>query len=276
MPLKLPLKLLLPVVPPPLANVVLAIVDQLDLEALPVSMDTTVSMDSQANPEIAAHQLDQLPNLFPNHRNNAHAKLHQETEVPQDPKELMDHPVMEVHQALMANQEIKDHVDLPAHQAQSADPETKAHQVNPANSAPPNPAHPAQLAPTANPVHQALLAKEAKLEKTVVQVPQVLQEMQAHQVVLARTALPAVPAMQAKLVHLAHAITAHQLVWLQVIKHDRQEQLATNIDCQNDQIYTNSDHKQIAKNMLSLSSIYHFLVFVLTQTFHVKKNHVCV
>jgi hypothetical protein len=256
--------------PPPLANVVLAIVDQLDLEALPVSMDTMVTKDSQVNPEIAAHQLDQHPNLFQNHQNNAHAKLHQETEVPQDQKELMDHPVMEVPQALMANQAIKDHVDPPAHQAQLEDPETKAHQVKLVNSQAPKLVHPVHLAPPANPVEQALLPNLARLVKMVPQAKKALQEMQALQVVLARTALPAVPAKQANLVHLAVAITAHQPVWLQVIKHWRQEQLVNNNNCQNHHINFHCENQQIAKTRPSLN-IYYCLLFVLTQTFHVKK-----
>jgi hypothetical protein len=235
--------------------------------ACPASMDTMDPMDSQANPEIADHQPDQLPNSFPNHPINARAKLHQETEAPQDPKEAMDHQEMQAHQALMVNQEIKDHADPLAHPAQLEDPETKEHQVNPANSQAKRPVHLAQPVPTANPVLQALAAKLVKLVKTAPLVPQVLQAMPALQAELARTAPQAVLANQAKLVHPALAITAHRLVWLQVIKHWRPSQLAINIH----QINSHCDQKQIAKIMISLSSITHFFFFILTQTFHVKK-----
>jgi len=249
-----------------LANVVLAIADRLDPTVWLVSMDTMESMDSLANPEIADQLLDQLPNSFPNHQINAHAKLHQETEAPQDPKEAMDHQVMQVHQALMANPVIKDHVDHPAHQAQLEDQERKEHQVSPANSRAKKPAHLEHPVQTVSQAAPALVAKLVKLVKTVALVPQVLQAMQALQAELARMALQAVPANQAKLVHPALAITAHQLVWLQVIKHWRQQQLANNIHFIFNFYY---DQKQLAKIMPSLN----FFFFILTQTFHVKKGH---
>jgi len=235
------------------ANVVLAIAALLDPTAPPVSMDTMDPMDSPANPEIADHRPDQLPNSFPNRPINARAKLHQETEAPQDPKEAMDHPEMQVHQALMVNPEIKDHADPPAHQAQPEDPETKEHQVNPANSQAKKLVHPVQLVPTANPALQALVVKLVKLAKTAPPVPEVLQAMPALQAEPARTAPQEVPANQAKLVHPALAITAHRLVWLQVIKYWRPDQLATNIH----QINFHCDQKQIAKIILSLSSLTH-------------------
>jgi len=242
---------------------------------LPVSMDTTESTDSPANQEIADHRPDQLQNSCPNPRINARAKLHQETAVPQDPKEPMDHQAMQVHRAPMVNQEITDHVDHPAHQAQPADQETKAHQVNPVNSPAPRPVLPALLVPGANPVDLEPLAKAVKLAKMVPLVLAALQEMLAPQVVLARMALPAVQANQAKTAHLAVANTAHRLVWLQVIKYRRKDQLATIIYCQNHQFNSNcGDHKQIVKNKPSLSSIYHFIILVLTLERSMSKSHV--
>jgi len=253
-----------------LANVVLAIADQPDRTVWPVSMDTMESMDSPANQEIADQPPDQLPNSFQNHPINAHAKPHQETEVPRDPKEAMDHQVMQVHQALMANQEIKDHADHPAHQAQPEDQERKEHQASPANSRVKKLAHPVQPVPTANQAPQALVAKPVKLVKTVNPVKVVLQAMQALQAVLARMAPQAVPANQAKLVHPVLAIIAHRLVWLQVIKHWQQRQLANN---NNFKINFHCDQKQIAKIMPSLNNVLCFFFFILTQTFHVKKGH---
>jgi hypothetical protein len=186
-------------------------------------MDTTDPTDSQVNPVIADQQPARLPNFCPNLRINARAKHHRETTVLRDPKAPKDHPVMEVHQALMENRAIKDHVDHPDHLAQPEDPEIKEHQVNPVNSQAKKLAHPAHRVLTANPVVPALLAKVAKLAKIAPLVPEVNQANQALQAALARLALPAVPANQAKLVHPALAIIVHQLVWLPAIKH----QLAT-------------------------------------------------
>jgi len=143
----------------------------------------------------------------------------------QDQKDQTDQQAMQVPQALMVNQEIKDHADPLAHPAHLETQETKDQLATPAKSLAPNPAHQAQPAPTANPVHQALQADLAKLVKTAALALQVPREMQALQAVQAKLAAPAVPAMQAKTAHLAAANTAHRLVWLQVIKHPRSERL---------------------------------------------------
>jgi len=247
------------------ANVVLAIAGQPDPTAWPASMDTTEWTDSQANREIAVQPPDQLPNSFQNHPINARAKLHQETEALQDPKEATDHQAMQVHQALMVNPAIKDHADHPAHQARPEDQERKELQASLANFRAKKPVHPVHPVPTVNQAVQALVAKLAKLVKTVPPVPEALQAMQALQAVLARMAPRAVPANQAKPVHPVLAITAHRLVWLQVIKHWPRERSANNID-----FYC--DHKPIAEIMPSLNNISHVLFFILTQTFHVKKS----
>jgi hypothetical protein len=143
----------------------------------------------------------------------------------QDQKDQTDHQVMQVPQALMVTPEIKDLADPLAHPAHLETQETKDQLATPAKSLAPNPAHQAQPAPTANPVHQALQADLAKLVKTAALALQVPQEMQALQAVQAKLAVPAAPVMQAKTAHLAAANTAHQLVWLQVIKHPRSERL---------------------------------------------------
>jgi hypothetical protein len=137
----------------------------------------------------------------------------------QDRKDPMDQQVMQVPQALMANQEIKDHVDPPAHPDQLETQETKDPLAIPAKSLVPNPAPQAQQVQLANPVHQALQADLARVAKMAVPAPQVLQAMLVLQAVQAKLAVPAALAMLANPAHLAVANTAHQLVWLQVIKH---------------------------------------------------------
>jgi len=231
-------------------------------------MDTTESMDSLANPVIAALQPDQLPNSYQKPRISARAKHHPETVEPPDRKEPMDHQAMEVPQALMENQAIKEHVDHPAHRVQVAHQERKAHPVHLVPCRRKKLVHPAQPDLTANPADPAPQAKLAKLVKMAAPVLEALPVTLALQAVLARTAAQAAPAKQANPAHPAAAITAHQLVWLQVIKYRLQDRLAinNNIDRKNN---FNYDQQQIAKNKPSL--IYYLLLLVLTQTFHVKK-----
>jgi len=138
-----------------------------------------------------------------------------------DPKDRMDHPVMQAHQVLMVTLEIKDHVDPPARPAHLETQETKDQRAIPAESLAPKPVQQVQPARLASPEHQALPADQVMLVKTAVPAPQELPAMQAPQAVQAKLAVQAAPAMQADPAHPAVAITAHRLVWLQVIKHPR-------------------------------------------------------
>jgi hypothetical protein len=184
----------------------------------PVATDATASTVCPASPEIAVRPPHRRPNWFPDSRNNARAKLHQATLAHQDQKDPTDHPAMLVHLAPMARTETKDPADHPDHPAHRELQETKDPPVIPAESLAPNPAplaHPARLA---NPARQALQASPVMLVKTVAPAPQVLPVMPAHPAVQAKPAVPALLVIPAKPVPQVRAITAHRLVWLQVIK----------------------------------------------------------
>jgi hypothetical protein len=176
-------------------------------------------------PELMASQADQvkMPNqmiAFSRYRPNATATLHQAAQANQDQPDQSEPQEMPEHQVVTVNQEPKDHQ---AHQAQLAkleptDPKDqpampeykrKEPRDQPAHSA--NPVHQAPQDQRDQPVAQAKMAVQAQLDPTATlaaqaplanQVPQVPQEKM----------VPQVP--------LALATTAHQLVWLQVIKHN--------------------------------------------------------
>ena len=200
-------------------NAVLAtVVQQVQSDKL-VAMDEMVLMVCPASLVIVDPQLHQPQSWCPKSQISAHAKHHQEMLVPQDQKDPMDHPEMLAHQVLMANQEIKDPADHPAHQAQLELPETKDLLEILARSLAQNQV---QL------VHPVQLANQAPLALQANQVMPVRTAIQAVQAQLATLVLQAVPAKLAaqvaqetpvKPAHQAAANTAHQLVWLQVIKH---------------------------------------------------------
>jgi hypothetical protein len=179
----------------------------------------------------------------------------------QDQKDQTDHQVMQVPQALMVTPEIKDLADPLAHPAHLETQETKDQLATPAKSLAPNPAHQAQPAPTANPVHQALQADLAKLVKTAALALQVPQEMQALQAVQAKLAVPAAPVMQAKTAHLAAANTAHQLVWLQVIKRRRSiSQAMFQIRHQPGRLFNNDRNHQFVQYFGLFTTASHILI----------------
>jgi len=177
---------------------------------------------------------------------------------------------MQVPQAPMENQETEDHVDPLAHQAHLVTQETKGQLAIPAESLAPNPETQAQPVPTANPAHPALQADLAMLVKMAAPAVQALPAMLEHQAVQATLAVPAAQAMQAKTAHPAVANTAHQLVWLQVIKHRRRsERLDDNF---HRQIYDSSyfyflphgSKFDVTENNISIQFLFS------TQTFHVE------
>jgi len=150
--------------------------------------------------------------------NNATATLHQAAQANQEEKDPTEAQAMLEHQAVMDNQDQQDHQDQ---QDQLVKPETMDQKDPTVNQEYKKKAHQAHQAQPANPVPQALQDQQVQpevQEKMVVLAPQVAQEMlevqelQENQVALAlqETMVPQVP--------LALALTAHQLVWLQVIK----------------------------------------------------------
>jgi len=252
----MPLKQLQPaaaVVPSFKANVVLAIADQLERAAHPVSMDTTVLTASLANPVIAVPQPDQLPNWYRKHQSNARAKLLQATVALQAAKETMDHPEMAVHPVPMENQAIKDHVDHLAHPDQLAVPARKELQAKLVNSLDPNQVHPVTMVPMVNQVPVVPLASPARLAKMVLQALLVHLATLVPLAVQAKLAPLVVQATLANQVHPAVANTAHRLVWLQVIKYLKR--LANIIDGQ-----SNSFDQEIAKNMFTFEKPFAFLL----------------
>jgi len=181
-------------------------------------METTASMDSKASPEIAEQRPAPLSNWLVALPNNALALLPLVMVAPLDPKETTVALEMPDPLAPMANQETKDHA---AHPAQLALPETlvpQARKVMLAKPLAPNLAHPARLEPTANPAPPALLARTAMPARMVDPAVLAALEMLVPLAPLANLAAPAAPASPAKMVPPAAANTAHQLVWLQVIK----------------------------------------------------------
>jgi len=150
---------------------------------------------------------------------SATATLHQAALAKQDQKDPMDHQVMPDRMAVMVNQAHKDHQ---AHQAQLANQVTldqkdlqanlvysemvaRAHQV-----------HKAKPEPQALQDQQVHQAAQAKM---VNQAAQVVLAMLVHQVVLANQEAQVVQEKMVLQELQDLAPTAHQHVWLQVIKH---------------------------------------------------------
>jgi len=204
-------------------NAAHAIVDQTDHKALQVTMDTTVSTDSKASPEIVARQLQLDPFKKPLPKPNAPAKLHRETLAQPDPKDPTEHQAMPAQQALTDNQEAQDPQDHPA----QLDPLVKTELQDPKETME-RPtdliqAHQVQPDLMANQALQVLLVNQAVQAKMEDPVVQALQEMLVLQAVQAKPAAQAVLAMQVSQVLQAVANTAHRLVWLQVIKQHRHQ-----------------------------------------------------
>jgi len=196
--------------------------------ALQVSMDAMVSMDSQANQEIAVHQL-QMEACHPDKsKNNAHAPHHPEMLAHKDPVAPMDPQATLVLQVLMVNQAALDQLDQPDPLANLEKTAAPALQANPAIPDKVDLAPQAQQAPTANPAQQAPTVNPVDLAKMAVPAPQAVPVMLVLQVVLAMLAVPVVLARLVAQVLQAVANTAHQLVWLQVIKRQPQAKFCGN------------------------------------------------
>jgi len=150
---------------------------------------------------------------------NATATLHQAALANQDQKDPMDHQVMPDRMAVMVSQARKDHQ---AHQAQLAEQvmlDRKDLQANLVYSEMVALAHQVQQAklelqaPQGQQVHQVVQAK------MVNQAAQVVLVMLVHQVVLANQEAQVAQETMVLQELQALAPTAHQHVWLQVIKH---------------------------------------------------------
>jgi hypothetical protein len=149
-------------------------VARLERQALQVSMDAMVTMDSPANREIVAHQLP-IPAAMPAAvKNNARATHLPVTEdrkdhvVPTDQQVTLDQPALTVNQAAL------DQLDHPVPVALQ---ETQALQdplANPATRRQAAPDHPAQLVPMVIQVLPAQLVNPADLAKMAVPAVQAL------------------------------------------------------------------------------------------------------
>jgi len=178
-------------------------------------MAVTVNLVNRENVVTQLHLNQQSSTSTPN---NAHAKLHQANKDQPDLKAPMDHQEMQVNQVPTARLETKDHED---HQVKQANKEILGLKVHQEKLAKPR----RNLALLVLQEAQAKLAvqvQQAQPEvqaKMVPQAVQVVQEMQAHQEELANQAHQVQMANRAKLETQEAAPTAHQLVWLQDIKH---------------------------------------------------------
>jgi len=186
--------------------------------ALQVSMDAMVSMDSQANPEIVVHQPPIPAPATKPLKNNARAAHHPVMLAPQDPVDPTDPPAMPVPQVPMVKQAVLVQLARPAQPADPAKMAAPAPQENPAKPVKVDQAQQVLQVPTANPAVPARLVNPVDPAKMAAPAVQALPAMLVLQAVLAKLAVPVVPANPVKQVLQAVANTAHQLVWLQVIK----------------------------------------------------------
>lgn len=215
--------LLLPSLPwlklaPPWSSAARATADQLDQLVLQASMVTMASMVSPVPQEIVVHQLHQPQNFWAAPKINAHAKPHQVMLDPLAHAVMTDLPETVVPQVLMAPQAQLALADPPDQPAQLETQEN----VAPLESPDVPPAH-----VLVHLVHQVHLASQAQPDQTVKPAlqermvaleAQVAPEMLATQVLQANKVVPVLQEMPARLAHPAAAITAHLLVWPQVIK----------------------------------------------------------
>jgi len=196
--------------------------------ALQVSMDAMVSMDSQANQQIVAQQLPMEACPRDRFKNNARAAHRPEMLARKDPVAPMDPQAMLVPQVPMVNQAALDQLDQPDPLANLEKTAAPALQANPAIPDKVDLAPQAQQAPTANPAQQAPTVNPVDLAKMAAPALQAVPVMLVLQVVLAMLAVPVVLARLVAQVLQAVANTAHQLVWLQVIKRQPQAKFCGN------------------------------------------------
>jgi len=198
--------------------------------ALQVSMDAMVSMDSQANQEIVAQQLPMEACPRDRFKNNARAAHQPEMLVRKDPVDPMDPQAMLVPQVPMVNQAALDQPDHPVPQAKMVMMVAPAPQANPATPVPVDLVQQAHLVPTANPAQLARTVNQADPAKMAVPAQQAVPVMLVLQAVLAKLAVPVVLANLVTEVLQAVANTAHQLVWLQVIKRQPKTKFSGNTE----------------------------------------------
>jgi len=190
--------------------------------ALQVPMDTMAPTDSLANPEIVDQPL-QIPALAAEMvKNNARARLPLVTEDHKDREEPTDPPAMLAPPALTEDLALVDPLDHPAQLARQEMQVLMALKAMLDTLPDHTQAQPVQPDPTVIPALLAQLVNPAQLAKMAVPAAQAVPEMLVPQAVLVTLAAPAVQANPANLVLQAVANTAHQLVWLQVIKRQYQ------------------------------------------------------
>jgi hypothetical protein len=189
--------------------------EQLVIQAKTAKMATPVPMENQ---EAQASMLNPTKNNFSQFHPNASAMLHQAAQANQDQKDPTVAQAMLEHQAVMVNQDQQDHQ---AHLAQLVKPELTDQKDPTANQEYKKKALQAQQAQSAK---LALQEPQDQQDQQVVQAkmvnqaPPVVQEMLVHQVQLANLVPQVLQETMVPQVPLALALTAHQLVWLQVIK----------------------------------------------------------
>lgn len=241
----------------PWSSAARATVDQLDQLVNQVSMVTMASMVSPVPQETVVHQLHQPQNCWAAPKSNAHAKPHQVTLDPLAHVVTTDLPETVVPQVLMEAQAqlaLADHPDQPAQLATQEN-------VAPLESPDVPLAH--VLVHLVHPVHlanQALLDQMVKLalqERMVALEAQVPPEMLATQVLQANKVVPVLQETPARLVHPAAAITAHQLVWPQVIKHQPTPGIFHRIDHDNNGFHhsTFNNAKLVLANLFLMASL---------------------
>jgi len=190
-------------------------------QVVQVTQAKMAKMVNQAKMEMQADQV-KMPNpttTSSQYHPNAIATLHQAALATQDQKAQMDHQVMPDRTEVMVNQDPKDHQ---AHQAQLANQVTKDPKDPTANQESKKKAPQAHQAQQAKPAPQAPQDQQdhqAVQAKTVNQVAQAPQEMPVPQAVKANLVAQEAQEKMVPQVLQALALTAHQLVWLQVIKH---------------------------------------------------------
>jgi len=135
-----------------------------------------------------------------------------------DRKEAMVNQARVVVPEEMDNPEVKDQLDQPVHPDPTATPDLLADLVNPVNWLQVVLDRPDQRVAPAARVNPVRPESPAKAARTVAQAVPAQSETPEQLVVLASLAAPVKLEALARMVYLALAITARQLVWLQVIK----------------------------------------------------------
>lgn len=203
----------------PVVNAARAIVERLDQSVPQVSMDATVSMDLQENPENVARQLLVSWKIYLLLNLNANVPVQLEIQALLDPEDPMDLPEKEVPQVPMVNQAAR---DQPVPQVQPDLQEIMVVQVllvKLVNSVQLKLVLLDHLVLQANQAHPALQDNPVAQEKMVDPAQLVPPAMLVLQAVPAKLAAPVPLEIPANLALLAVATNAHRLVWLQVSRY---------------------------------------------------------